>query len=254
MNNKSDAGCNFVRATYYRNMPEPSDQEKGLPQPPVERPAAQEGRIAELPGPEALDVPPMDLRTAIESRRSLRGYSGASLSLNELSWLLWASQGIRKITRSEGSTRTWRNVPSAGGRHPFETYLVLRAVSGLTPGLYRYLAVGHRIQEVDVSRDYAQKVSDICYRQPFIAQAAATFVWAADAYRSVWRYKARAYRYFYKDSGHVCQNLSLAALPIGCGVCAIGAFDDEELARMIGADGDTLFPVYAAAVGKRAHP
>ena len=82
---KENAGSAFVRATRYENMPEPSDLERGVPQPPVERSAAPDKKIVELPGPGALKVPPMDLRTAIEDRRTGRAYSPAPLSLDELS-------------------------------------------------------------------------------------------------------------------------------------------------------------------------
>ena len=244
---KNNAGRIFMRATYYENMLEPSDQELQLPQPPPERPAVQGKKTIPLTKPDLLKVPLMDLRTAIENRRSVRAYADAPLTLDELTWLLWATQGVQRVGFDFGPYRT---IPSAGARHPFETYLILRTVLGLTSGIYRFLALDHALQEVDVSRDYSMDVASICKGQPFIEQAAATFVWLADEYRGVWRYKARAYRYILQDAGHVGQNLYLAATNIGCGVCSIGAFDDLALAHFLGVDGTELFPVYVAAVGK----
>ena len=247
---EDNAGRVFIRATYYANMPGHSDQELQLPQPPLERPAEGGKKIIPLTKADNLEIPSMDLRTAIEKRRSVRAYANVPLTLDELTWLLWATQGVQKVGFALGSHRTFRTVPSAGARHPFETYLILRAVAGLTPGIYRFLALDHVLQEVDASRDYSKDIAFICKDQPFIEQAAATFVWMADEYRSVWRYKARAYRGIYQDAGHVGQNLYLAAANIGCGVCGIGAFDDLALSRLLGADGTELFPAYAAAVGK----
>ncbi|NLL37518.1 MAG: SagB/ThcOx family dehydrogenase [Fretibacterium sp.] len=245
-----DPGRVFMRATCYENMTEPSDQEKGLPRPPAQRPAEPGKRTLPLPRPEAFQVPPMDLRAAIEARRSVRTYSPEPLSLEELSWLLWASQGVRKTTEEGGGLRTWRTVPAAGGRHPFETYLVLRAVEGLQPGLYRFLALDHTLQELDAPRDLSQELVEAFYGQEFAARAAVSFIWAVDLYRIVWRYKARAYRYFHLDAGHICQNLCLAALPIACGVCEIGAFYDHLLTQLLGLRDEDLMPVYAATVGK----
>lgn len=245
-----NAGRAFMRATYYDNMPEKSDQETGLPQPPLERPADAGKKLIPLTKADALSVPPMDLRTAIDSRHSVRAYEDRPLTLDELSWLLWATQGVHKVGFGVGSHRTYRTVPSAGGRHPFETYLSIRSVEGLNPGLYRFLAIDHCLQEVDVSRDFSKDVAALCFKQTFMEQAAVAFIWMADEYRSVWRYRARAYRGIFQDAGHVGQNLYLAALAVDCGVCGIGAFYDLELSRLLGADGVELFPAYAATVGK----
>ena len=247
---KENAGRVFMRATYYENMPEPSDQEENLPQPPLERPADEGKKTIPLPKGEALEVPPADLRKAIEERVSVRAYADKPLTINELSWLLWATQGVRKIGFAMESRRTYRNVPSAVGRHPFETYLAVRAAEGLSPGLYRFLAVDHLLQEADVPRDVSSDIAALCKGQTFIAQAAVTFIWVADEYRGVWRYKARAYRGIFQDVGHVGQNLYLAAANIGCGACGIGAFDDLALSRYLGLNGTDMFPVYAASVGK----
>ncbi len=61
----------------------------------------------------------------------------------------------------------------------------------------------------------------------------------------------RGYRYLHLDAGHICQNLHLAAESLGCGVCAIAAFDDDELNQVLGLDGEQSFAVYAASLGKR---
>ena len=102
-----------MRATYYANSPEPSDQDQGLPQPPLERPADEGKKIIPLTKADVLKVPAMDLRKAIEERHSVRAYADEPLSPDELSWLLWATQGVRKTGFAMGAHRTYRSVPSA---------------------------------------------------------------------------------------------------------------------------------------------
>ena len=80
--------------------------------------------------------------------------------------------------------------------------------------------------------------------------AAVSFFWVADAYRSAWRYSERAWRYVFLDAGHVCQNLYLAGHTMNIGVCAIGAFNDDEINALLGLDGRQDFVVYAAHAGK----
>ena len=84
-----------------------------------------------------------------------------------------------------------------------------------------------------------------------VATSAVTFIWAAVPYRTVWRYSERSYRYLYLDAGHVCQNLHLAAESINCGICAIGAYDDDAADQLLGFDPPEMFVIYMASLGRR---
>jgi SagB-type dehydrogenase family enzyme len=142
-------------------------------------------------------------------------------------------------------------VPSAGARHAFETYLLVNNVEGLAPGLYRFLALSHQLAQVEVETGLADRITRACLDQSHVKRSAVTFFWSAVPYRMAWRYGERGYRYLHLDAGHVCQNLYLAAEVIGAGVCAIAAFDDEALNRLLGFDGEEQFVIYLATVGKR---
>jgi SagB-type dehydrogenase family enzyme len=178
----------------------------------------------------------------------VRRYADLALTRQELSYLLWCTQGVKQV-RSDGYC-TLRNVPSAGARHAFETYLLVNNVDGLEPGLYRFLAIEHKLSTVDLAPDLAERIVRACLGQRFVQTAAVTFVWVAVVYRMAWRYGQRSYRYLHLDAGHVCQNLYLAAQAVDCGVCAIAAFDDQDLSQVLGVDGEAQFPIYVAAVGK----
>jgi SagB-type dehydrogenase family enzyme len=236
-----------MEMTRYDRLPA-RDQFLGRPAPPLEKPASKDGRFIPLPPPGEISVPPLELRSAIESRRSVRQYSREPLSLQELAYLLWCTQGI--ALRHEPYA-TFRNVPSAGGRHAFETYLLANNVSGLEPGLYRYLAFSHRLMATEISPGISDRVMDACLGQAIVGESAVTFIWSCVIYRMAWRYSERAYRLVHLDAGHVCQNLYLAAVQLGCGVCAIGAFDDELMAGLLGIDGVQEFVIYCATAGKK---
>lgn len=83
-----------------------------------------------------------------------------------------------------------------------------------------------------------------------VTASAVTFIWTAVIRRMTWRYGTRGYRYIFLDAGHVCQNLYLAAQEIGCGVCAMAAFDDEAMNRILNLDGEEQFTLYLATLGK----
>jgi len=223
-----------------------SDQVKGLLQPPFEKPADPSALQIDLPKPDPKVIVKPELFACMTDRRSRRKFTGKPLSLEELSFLLWATQGVREVIPG----RTYRTVPSAGSRHPYETYIAAAKVTGLEPGIYHYLALSHKLVQVSVQDDVAARMADISGGVKWMLDAAAVFVWAATAYRSEWRYHREAARVMLIDVGHICQNLYLAAEAIGCGTCAIGAYKQVEADRLFGLDGCEEYVVYYAPVGR----
>ena len=241
-------GYEFVEETKYPNLSDP-DQQLGNPQPPFEIPLEKGKKVLDLPDPQSIDLGDFDLRKAIEIRRSLRRYTDQTLSLQELSYLLWLTQGVKKI--DEKRHVVWRTVPSAGCRHPFETYLSINRVEGLEKGLYRYVATKHQLVALQLDDTFNDHLTKACLGQRQVATSAVTFIWAAVPYRTVWRYSERSYRYLYLDAGHVCQNLHLAAESINCGICAIGAYNDDDMDELMGFNPPEMFVIYLASLGHR---
>lgn len=244
----SDHGYEFVEETKYPNINE-SDQRQDKPQPPYEIPLEEGKPLIDLPDPDTIDLGGYDLRQAIEERRSLRRYTEDSLTLEELSYLLWLTQGVKKV--DEKRHVVWRTVPSAGCRHPFETYLSINRVDGLEPGLYRYVSTENKLVALRIDDTFNDQLTEACMNQRQVDTSAVTFIWAAVPYRTVWRYSERSYRYLYLDAGHVCQNLHLAAESINCGICAIGAYDDDAADELMGFNPPEMFVIYMASLGHR---
>jgi len=236
-----------MQETKYENLVD-SPQREGAPFPDVEVIFRPDAERIDLPEPKKDFLPSEDLTNLIAERETLRKYSDIFLSMDEVSILLWGTQGI-KTTWKNGLTK--RTVPSAGSRHPFETVLLVNKVEGVTPGLYQYIASGHQLSLLDASASCNADLTEACLKQSHVRTSAVTFAWAAIATRTIWRYSQRGYRYIHLDAGHVCQNLYLLAEAIGCGVCAIAAFDDDAVNRVIGLDGEEQFVVYLASVGKK---
>ena len=240
-------GKEFLRMSKVSAL-EPSHELLKMPQPPLEQPLPAEVRLIALPAPAEIQAPAIDLRTAIEQRRSLRNYRDVALSLEELAFLLWTTQGVKKVTPRPV---TFRTVPSAGARHAFETYLLCNRVNGLAPGLYRFTALKQALLEVDLTPDVCERLTQACGNANQIRTSAVTFAWVAVTERMYWRYGERGYRYLFLDAGHVCQNLCLAAEAIHCGVCAIAHYDDDATNQVLGVDGEEQFTIYLGSVGKK---
>jgi SagB-type dehydrogenase family enzyme len=221
---------------------------RGLKPPPAQKPHPGDAPIFNLVPIEKIGIGDVSVTEAIRRRRSHRVYLKEYLSIHELSYLLWATQGIHNQGRPGSGNR--RTVPSAGARHPFETYLVLNRVRGLEEGLYRYLPREHSLLFLRRDPDIPVKVAEGCRGQEFVGEAAAVFVWTVIPYRSEWRYEVVAPKMIALDAGHVCQNLYLAVEAIHCGTCAIGAYNQEKMDALVGVDGKEEFVIYAAPVGK----
>jgi len=227
-------------------------QSRGLPPPPVQKPTPPDGKTIALPAPERFDaLCTAGLLQVLRRRRSIRRFADAPFSLEELAFLLWATQGV---TERYGDLATLRPVPSAGARHAFETYLYCRRVETLEEGIYRYLPLTHSLLFEFAEPGLADWISGACFGQRFVGQGAVTFFWSVLPYRMEWRYGPAAHRVLPMDVGHVCQNLYLAAEAIGAGTCAIAAYDQEALDALLHLDGEEEFVFYLAPAGKRAPP
>ncbi len=217
------------------------------------------------PLPMTAEDPAPDLWTCVARRRSVRSFGATPLSLIELSRLLWASAGVTTSYITPHGQDFYRAAPTAGALYPIETYVVANKIDGLEPGLYHYRVAGvdilerpivegsHSLEQLKTG-DLRGEVSAAALDQLMCAKAGAVFLWTAVFSRSVWKYRERAYRYFYLDAGHMAAQLSLAAVAQGLGSCPIAAFYDDEVNALLGVDGETEGIVYMTAVGRPTRP
>lgn len=228
-----------------------SDQDKGLPMPPLVKQADPTLPVIPLLWDfDDLDLT-CDLGKLMVDRKSSRIYTGGRMTLLQLSFLLWATQGVKAI-RGKGYA-TLRTVPSGGARHEFETYLVVSNVEGLEPGAYRYLAMDHTLQYLGKVDSISETVCGMLSDQKWTARANVVFFWVMEAYRAEWRYGIYAHRVALIDAGHIGQNLYLACTGLKLGACGIAAISHEKCCEVFSLDGENEFPVYAATVGTINH-
>lgn len=227
-----------------------TDQSAGVPPPPIEKGYSAGIERIDLIRPDKFRaLPKADLLSVIANRRSRREFGETPLTLEELSFLLWATQGVRE---QSGTGPVRRTVPSAGNRHALETYLCVLNVEGLHKGLYRYLPLEHQLVVEYKDEGVAKKIGPATLGQNWISSAATVFIWAAIPYRMEWRYGLVAHKAILLDAGHVCQNLYLACEAISAGTCAIAAYDQELMDQLLRIDGKDEFVMYLAPVGKMA--
>jgi SagB-type dehydrogenase family enzyme len=225
-----------------------SDQERKLPQPPLVKAAVtpRENWIPLNRDFSGLDLK-NDLLSLIRDRRSARIYTQENMTKEELSFLLWATQGIKGLRGK--AYATLRTVPCGGARHEFETYLLVRKVEGLQPGAYHYLPMEHSLEFLHPVEDLDTVISNTLSEQSWAAKANVVFYWSMVAYRAEWRYGIYAHRTALIDAGHLGQNLYLACTGLGLGCCAIAAFSHDLCNKVFGLDGEGEYILYTTPVG-----
>lgn len=247
MNTQEQIAANrdFCKSPFAQER-EPSDQQKRLPQPPLCKPAQSEQRIA-LSRDFRSVMTETDFFTILQNRTSQRFYKDEEMTLDQLSFLLWATQGVKAIRGNHYATL--RTVPSGGARHPFETYLAVRKVTGLCAGVYHYLPLEHALEPVGPLDNPQEQIAAAMHGQKWAGGCAVAFLYSFVPYRAEWRYSTSAHRVALIDAGHVVQNLYLACEAVGCGTCAVAAIDQEVADALCRVDGKDEFIVYAAPVG-----
>jgi SagB-type dehydrogenase family enzyme len=195
-----------------------------------------------VPLPEPNYDSDVSLEKSLLERRSVRNYTGEPLTLEEVSQLLWAAQGI---TDPAG----FRTAPSAGGLYPLELYTVAGNVKDLDAGVYRYVPQGHELVKV-LDGDIRKELSDAVLGQEWVREGAAVFVFTAVYERTTQKYGERGIRYVHMEVGHAAQNLCLQATALKLGPVTVGAFEDDKVSRLLNLPDDQA-PLYVIPVGRK---
>lgn len=239
-------GKEFINGTRYPDY-STVDLVVRVKEPPHELPVKEDQVVIKLPNPKKIKLPGLPVRNAIEKWEPVGFFSRSSMTMKELTYLLWCTQGFKRMV---AETIQLRNVPSSGSRYPLETYFVANEVEGLETGLYRYLPKSGSIVAERIDSGLILEMSTASMNFKLMTRAAVTFLWVAVPYRSVWALGNRGYRSVLIEAGHSCQNLIMASAGLGYQVFPTDMFHDELIAKLAGLDTEMQWPIYLAAVGR----
>ena len=210
----------------------------GLPTP---APDSTRSDLPTVPLPRPSLKGELSLEEALLRRRSVRDYAPDPLTIDEVSQLLWAAQGI---TGQSGG----RTAPSAGGLYPLELLVVAGSVEGFSPGVYRYDPQTHELRQTREG-DLRGELAAAALDQIWVREGAMNIVIAAVYGRTTGKYGDRGVRYAHLEAGHAAQNICLQATALNLGTVTVGAFHDEQLKDILLLSGDET-PLYVMPVGK----
>ena len=174
-----------------------------------------------------------DLFEAIASRRSYRDFAAAPIELDELRAVLWDSFEL---------------APRVRGPRLIVLYLLVRAVAGVEPGVYRR-AAGGQLEPV-LAGDRSAAIESAGLSQELLGRAAVVLVWTLS--RSVGQVDGpRDYRHAGLEAGLAGENAYLSATARGLGICGVGAFYDDEVNALLAHGGMRPRALYLQGIGRR---
>jgi SagB-type dehydrogenase family enzyme len=213
----------------------------------LEELAEQSGRVIYLPEPQTDGA--ISVEETLQNRRSQRQFLDEEISLENLSQILWAAYGITQPRENPPFLRGGlRTAPSAGALFPLEIYVAIGKVMGIEPGVYKYISKEHKIVRI-IDRDLRPELTSAAWGQKMIEEAPASVIYTAIFSRMTDKYGERGReRYVCMDLGHSAQNIYLQAEALGLGTCAIGAFADEDIAKILNLPKEEE-PLYIMPIG-----
>jgi len=200
----------------------------------------QSNGVIELPQPTAKSE--TSLEESIAQRRSVRQFTDEALTLQDVSQLLWAGQGITD------KGRELRAAPSAGALYPLELLIVVRNVDGLKQGAYRYLPRKHALRRLKTG-ELSTELARAALGQRCVREAPLVIAVNGILGRTQVKYGERSRRYMYIEAGCATENILLQAVSMKLGAVVVGAFYDSEVARVVSA-GKSEEPLALICVGK----
>jgi SagB-type dehydrogenase family enzyme len=191
--------------------------------------------------PEPMYESDTSIEKAIKVRKSVRSYSDEALTLEEVSQLLWAAQGITHNGK--------RAAPSAGATYPLELYLVIGDVLNLEKGVYHYFPEKHSIERLS-NEDLREKIAKAAY-QSWIEKAPMLIIFSAVFERTTKHYgEGNGVRYVHMETGHAAENVYLQAVSLELGTVVVGYFDENEVRALLKLDNKET-PLYIMPIGKK---
>ncbi|WP_251861300.1 SagB family peptide dehydrogenase [Clostridium sp. Marseille-Q2269] len=211
----------------------------------------EKNNIIELPSPKNIRA---GLSTIIKSRRSVRKYSNKTMSLNDVSNILYYTQGICDEVEPYNLSNNDKKIalranPSAGGLYPIQIYMYMRNIKDLRDGIYAYYPYSHSLKQVKVKRELL-KVENFAEFAVINAECANLVVFYVYSFlKNSRKYGDAGLSYALIETGEMAQNLQLVSTALGYGACDIGGYEKQYIEELLNLDGILKHVVHMTVVG-----
>jgi SagB-type dehydrogenase family enzyme len=189
--------------------------------------------VAAAPEKEGIKLPPprhdgtFSLDRALAERRSVRVIKDEPIMIEEVSQLLWATQGV-------SDTKTGhRTVPSAMAVYPVEVYLIAGKVKTLPAGIYHYAPQGHLLVQKAAGDNIKEFCATAVSRQEWVTRVPAIVIITGVKERMTNKTGERGAPWVYVEAGLAAQNFFLEAVALGLGSTYVGGFEPDKVSSFL---------------------
>ena len=220
----------------------------------------------ELPEPQRIEA---SFDALVRARRSRSQMTGETLSLEQLSTLLFYGDGVtdRKEVIGPGElSGAWpsdslgepdpihvRSAPSAGALYPIDLYLLLRNVRQVDDGLYRYRPNSHRLLHVKPLSEADWKLHEAdaaTWGTNFDASKVNVLIsHVYSLHKNSRKYGELGLAFGFMEAGMISQNIHLAAGALGLASNCIGSGIKTKREKLLGIDGLSQHCLHQMAIG-----
>lgn len=201
------------------------------------------------------------LEKAIKKRHSSRSFSEQSISLQELSDILFYSYGSIGNTQETiyGNllTRYKRPIPSGGGMYSLNLFVVSYNVDKLATYIYQYQPISHTLLKYDAIR----KIDDFIvtsrydannarYRKIEKLSPAVLFIITNNFAKQRIKYSELSLLLALTDSGSLCQNIGLLSSSLELNCCVWAGFKKNSIEKILSLDGLDSHCLMTVLIGK----
>lgn len=208
--------------------------------------------VINLPEPGIIET---EFTTAITRRRSYRTFNGCELTIQQLSDLLFHTDGITGEAEAynipegvESKTMYFRAAPSGGGLYPITLYVFILRVEGLQNGIYKYYPYSHSLKPVDLMFD-----GDVRSLAEFgnieIEKCAFFVMYNYNFLINSRKYGDSGLMYAAIETGEIAQNLQLACSSMNLGACDLGGYVKQRCEMACKVDGVNSHIIHFTIVG-----
>ena len=203
--------------------------------------------LREVPLPDVSEASKVSALAAMNTQTSAR-ISKKAIDLDALARILFYTAGITKKRDHPGGQILFRAAACTGALYHVELYLVSGSVVGLDAGVYHY---GPKRGALEVLRDgdWRGSLVEASGGGPGLREAQAAIVLTSTYWRNAWKYRARAYRHTFWDSGTMLANLLAMTSALEVPAHLVLGFADEDVNRLLDVDSNKEAAVAIVSLG-----
>jgi SagB-type dehydrogenase family enzyme len=155
----------------------------------------------------------------------------------------------RTWTTRDGRVHHYRTAGGTGAQYHLELYFVCTDLADLGAGVYHYSAIDHSLRLLR-SGDHRATLMEATANEPSVATAPVVLAITSTFWRNAWRYRERAYRHTYWDTGTSLSHILAVAASAHVLAKVVFGYADPLVNALLGVDGVRESTVALVALGE----